>query len=238
MPMAPALSCSSRCTKTSCTSSTRWSPRDIPSLDCFSSRSGGWTSRAAVSAIRRSTSTRSTVCVWIRRRRSPALLANHPPRPLDNTNYGDTSARRNTRCVFSVPPWFVLEGDAEAELHHPAVVIDIRHKRWRAEVRRRLLRHICTEVAVIENVEHLQEAIHGRTAGEPQALEQSHVDAVNWITDKVVARHDRSVRTETGARPLTGVQQVLSVRRGIAIPRTIEIQPADLDAVRRLPDAV
>src|SRR5262249_4775461 len=90
---------------------------------------------------------------------------------------------------------------------------------------------------VVEQVEHLDDAIEGRVCGEREAALEANVDAMNRIADQHIARHDRAVRTQAAARG-TRRAEVTAIAGGEALTGSEEVQPAQLERMRKLPDAV
>src|SRR5438034_3790533 len=60
---------------------------------------------------------------------------------------------------------------------------------------------------------------------------------MNRVSDECVARHDGAVRAQPAARP-TRIAVVTRDSDALPLAGTEEIQPAHLESVRQLPDAV
>jgi hypothetical protein len=87
------------------------------------------------------------------------------------------------------------ESDAEPELHHPRLIRDVAVERWLPEQGAAPVRHIRTEVLVIEQIEHLERAVE-RHVARVHALLQPRVEAVDRPADDAVARQDGAIRRQ------------------------------------------
>src|SRR5258705_2091267 len=130
------------------------------------------------------------------------------------------------------------EGQPEPELYRPRRVREVRARVRLAVSRAALLQRVRLVVGAVEHVEHFRDQICGSTATEPERLLEPDVGAVHRLTDEVVARHDRPIRTEPRAAGRTDGAHVAAVAGELALAGAVEVDPADLEAAGDLPDAV
>src|SRR5439155_5091838 len=91
---------------------------------------------------------------------------------------------------------------------------------------------------MVEEVEHLQDAIDPRAAAEPKSPLNSHVHPMERLPYEAVARHDGAI----GAQPaailwIARITQVTTPIVGEALAGAEEIQPTQLEAIAGVPDA-
>src|SRR4030095_17016602 len=80
------------------------------------------------------------------------------------------------------------ESCPEPELHHPRLIRDVRIRGRRAVSRVALGGDIRTVVRVVEQVEHLDDAIDGRVCGECEAALDAEIDSMNRIAHQGIWR--------------------------------------------------
>src|SRR6185436_1061127 len=114
---------------------------------------------------------------------------------------------------------------------------DVRVCAWQPVTGVGLSRDIATVVRVVEEVEHFDHAVDLQVS-DVEPLLEPHVYSVDWETHEIIARHDGPVWTEATVARGPHLTQVSAVAGREALPGTVEVQPAQLDAVSRFINAV
>ena len=91
---------------------------------------------------------------------------------------------------------------------------------------------------MVEQIEDLRDAFHGRAVVHGELLLHARIDTVQRQTDEIIPRHDRPVRAKTERADASEVSQVGAVVRREARAGPVEVQPAYLETVFHLPDAI
>ena len=88
-------------------------------------------------------------------------------------------------------------------------------------------------------VEYLHDPVYPGVACDWKTPLDSEVNTVNRPSDEGVAGHDRAIRTQARrSAAAAAVAQVATIAVAVAAAGAVEIDPAELEAVACLPDAV
>src|ERR1700704_5494392 len=108
--------------------------------------------------------------------------------------------RVSVACLASVARLACSERRAEPELQHARLIGDVRVRRWFAVVAVAFRGHIRSVVRVVEQVEHLQDAVNPCVLRQLEASLDPQVYSMNGMTNEIVARHDGAIRTQAATR--------------------------------------
>src|SRR5438876_3661690 len=116
-----------------------------------------------------------------------------------------------------------LENYPESQLHHAWLIRQTRVLNRLSIARIAFRKRVGAVVGVVEEVEHLHQAVHGPVATQPEATLEPDVHPVQRQSHEVVARHDAAIWTQAGTIPAT-------ISGCVALARAVKIQPAQLEA--------